>query len=243
MRVVFTKRKPKYKTGSFISIPLKIGDQTIGVLNISDKITGEVFSKDDLILLRSFASYATIALERSNYYSLVGRLRELSITDALTGLFNRRYFEDRFFEELQRSKRHGLSFSLAMIDVDDFKLFNDTEGHLAGDEILKSVAYGAKECLRVIDVFARFGGEEFVVIMPQTTKEEAFMVAERIRIWFKERILPTWNTYPREHLTVSIGIATFPYDGEDRKELLRNADKALYRAKMEGKDKVVLWVD
>lgn len=240
---VFPKRKPKYKTGSFISIPLKIGDQTIGVLNISDKISGEVFSKDDLILLRSFASYATIALERSNYYSLVGRLRELSITDALTGLFNRRYFEDRFFEELQRSKRHGLSFSLAMIDVDDFKLFNDTEGHLAGDEILKSVAYGAKECLRVIDVFARFGGEEFVVIMPQTTREEAFMVAERIRIWFKERILPTWNTYPREHLTVSIGIATFPYDGEDRKELLRNADKALYRAKMEGKDKVVLWTD
>ncbi|MFZ5906107.1 MAG: diguanylate cyclase [Nitrospirota bacterium] len=240
---ISAKKRPKYKTGSFISIPLRIGDQTIGILNISDKITGEVFSKDDLNLLRSFASYATIALERSNYYSLVGRLRELSITDALTGLFNRRYFEDRFFEELQRSRRHGLAFSLAMIDIDDFKLFNDTEGHLAGDEILKSVAYGAKECLRVIDVFARFGGEEFVALMPQTTKEEAFMVAERIRLWFREGIPHTWDTYPREHLTVSIGIATFPHDGEDRKALLRNADKALYRAKMEGKDRVVPWSD
>jgi len=239
---VLAKRKPKYKTGSFISLPLKIGAQTIGVLNISDKITGEVFSKDDLILLRSFASYATIALERSNYYSLVGRLRELSITDSLTGLFNRRYFEDRFFEELQRSKRHNLSFSLAMIDIDDFKLFNDTEGHLAGDDVLKAVSNVAKECLRVIDVIARFGGEEFAVIMPQTSKEEAFLVAERIRTEVKERILRTWDAYPREHLTVSVGIATFPFDGEDRKELLRNADKALYRAKMEGKDKIVLWV-
>ncbi|MEW6585310.1 MAG: sensor domain-containing diguanylate cyclase [Nitrospirota bacterium] len=235
------KRRPRYRTGSFISIPLKIGDQTIGVLNISDKMTGEVFSTEDLSLLRSFASYATIALERSNYYTLVSQLRELSITDALTDLFNRRYFEDRFFEELERSKRHGLSFSLAMIDIDDFKLFNDTEGHLAGDEVLKSVAQVAKECLRVIDVIARFGGEEFAIIMPQTTKEEAYMVAERIRKAVKESILRTWEAYPKEQLSVSIGVATFPHDGEDRKELLRSADKALYRAKMEGKNKVVLW--
>ena len=169
------------------------------MLNISDKISVRSVFEGRSDTAPFFCIVCNDSARRaSNYYSLVGRLRELSITDALTGLFNRRYFEDRFFEELQRSKRHGLSFSLAMIDVDDFKLFNDTEGHLAGDEILKSVAYGAKECLRVIDVFARFGGEEFVVIMPQTTKEEAFMVAERIRDWFKERILPTWNTYPRE---------------------------------------------
>lgn len=235
------RRRPKYRTGSFISIPLKIGEKTIGVLNISDKITGEVFSEEDMALLCSFASYASIALERSMYYNLAGHLKELSITDFQTDLFNRRYFEERLFEELQRSDRHNLSFSLAMIDIDDFKLFNDTEGHLAGDGVLKNIANIAKESLRVIDVIARFGGEEFAVIMPQTEKDEAFLVAERIRKSAKEQLPRTWKIFPRDNITVSIGIATFPHDGKDRKELIRNADKALYRGKMDGKDKTVLW--
>lgn len=236
----FPKRH-KYRTGSFISIPLKLGDKTIGVLNMSDKITGEVFSTEDMALINSFAAYATIALERSTYYTLAGHLKELSVTDSLTGLFNRRYFEERFFEELNRSDRHNLSFSLSMIDIDDFKLFNDSEGHLAGDEILKSIANIAKDCLRVSDVIARFGGEEFAVIMPQTEREEAILVSERIRKSIKEQIPSTWSKFPRKAMTVSIGIATFPYDGKERKDLIRNADKALYTAKMEGKDRTVLW--
>jgi diguanylate cyclase (GGDEF)-like protein len=236
----FPKRH-KYRTGSFISVPLKLGEKTIGVLNMSDKITGEVFSAEDMALISSFAAYATIALERSTYYTLAGHLKELSVTDSLTGLFNRRYFEERFFEELNRSDRHNLSFSLSMIDIDDFKLFNDSEGHLAGDEILKAIANIAKDCLRVSDVIARFGGEEFAVIMPQTEREEAILVSERIRKSIKEQIPSTWSTFPRKSITVSIGIATFPYDGKERKELIRNADKALYMAKMEGKDRTVLW--
>jgi diguanylate cyclase (GGDEF)-like protein len=236
----FPKRH-KYRTGSFISIPLKLGEKTIGVLNMSDKISGEVFSAEDMALISSFAAYATIALERSNYYILAGHLKELSVTDSLTGLFNRRYFEERFFEELNRSERHNLSFSLSMIDIDDFKLFNDSEGHLAGDEILKSIANIAKDCLRVSDVIARFGGEEFAVIMPQTEREEAILVSERIRKSIKEQIPVTWSIFPRKAITVSIGIATFPYDGKERKELIRNADKALYMAKMEGKDRTVPW--
>lgn len=238
---VLIKRRPNYKTSSFISIPLKAGEKTIGVFNISDKVTGEVFSEEDMVILQSFLSYASIALERSMYYSLAGHLRELSITDALTGLFNRRYFEDRFFEELQRSKRHNLSFSLAMIDIDDFKLFNDTEGHLAGDEVLKNIANIAKDSVRVIDVLARFGGEEFAVIMPQTEKEEAFLVAERMRESIKEQLLHTWKLFPKENITITIGVAAFPSDGRDRSELIRNADRALYKGKMEGKDKTVVW--
>jgi len=236
----FPKRH-KYRTGSFISVPLKLGEKTIGVLNMSDKISGQVFSAEDIALISSFAAYATIALERSAYYTLAGHLKELSVTDSLTGLFNRRYFEERFFEELNRSDRHNLSFSLSMIDIDDFKLFNDSEGHLAGDEILKSIANIAKDCLRVSDVIARFGGEEFAVIMPQTEKEEAVLVSERIRKSIKEQIPVTWSVFPRKSITVSIGIATFPYGGKDRKELIRNADRALYMAKMEGKDRTVLW--
>ncbi|MEW6214648.1 MAG: sensor domain-containing diguanylate cyclase [Nitrospirota bacterium] len=239
-RVLF-RRRPSYRTGSFISIPLKIGEKAIGVLNISDKITGEVFSEEDMALLRSFASYASIALERSMYYSLAGHLRELSITDSLTGLFNRRYFEERFFEELQRSERHNLAFSLAMIDIDDFKLFNDTEGHLAGDEVLKNIANIAKENLRVIDIIARFGGEEFAVIMPQTEKDEAFLVAERIRKSIKEHLPRTWKVFPRENITISIGVAAFPSDGKNSKELISNADKALYKGKKEGKDRTIVW--
>jgi diguanylate cyclase (GGDEF)-like protein len=233
--------RPKYRTSSFISVPLKIGEKSIGVLNISDKITREAFSDDDLVLLRSFASYASIALERSTYYSLAGHLKELSITDSLTGLFNRRYFEERFFEELHRSDRHNLSFSLAMIDIDDFKLFNDSEGHLAGDEMLKYIANIAKDSLRVIDVIARIGGEEFSVIMPQTEKDEALLVAERIRSSLREHLPRTWKNFPRDTITISIGIATFPHDGKERKELIRNSDKALYAAKMEGKDRTVLY--
>lgn len=236
----FPKRY-KYRTNSFISIPLKLGDKTIGVLNISDKISGSVFSNKDMELITSFAAYATIALERSTYYSLAGHLKELSVTDSLTGLFNRRYFEERFFEELNRSDRYNLTFSLSMIDIDDFKLFNDSEGHLAGDEILKAIAHIAKDCLRVSDVIARFGGEEFAVIMPQTEKEEAVLVSERIRKSIREQIPCTWKTFPKKAITVSIGIATFPYDGKERKELIRNADKALYIAKMEGKDRTVVW--
>jgi len=237
------RRRPKYRTGSFIIIPLKIGEKTIGVLNISDKITGEVFSEEDMALLCSFASYASIALERSMYYNLAGHLKELSITDFQTDLFNRRYFEERLFEEFHRSNRYNLSFSLAMMDIDDFKLFNDSEGHLAGDGVLKNIAGIAKDSLRVIDVIARFGGEEFAVIMPQTEKEEAYIVAERIRKSVKEQLPCTWKTFPRNNVTISIGIATFPNDGKDRTELIRNADKALYRAKMEGKDRTIVCED
>ncbi len=238
---ILIQRRPTYRTGSFISIPLKIGEKTIGVLNVSDKMTGEYFSLEDLDILHSFASCMSIALERSKYCSLVDYLKELSFTDSLTDLFNKRYFDERFFEELQRSERHNLSFSLAMLDIDDFKLFNDTEGHLAGDEILKNIAKIVKESIRVIDIVARFGGEEFAIIMPQTEKDEAFFVTERIRKSVREQLPHTWRVFPNENVTVTAGVATYPLDGKDLKDLIRNADKALYKGKQEGKDRTVLY--
>ena len=239
--MVTLKRRPRYKTGSFISLPLVSVEKTIGVLNISDKVSGKVFSGEDLSLLHSFAAYASIAIERTLYYNLVGLLRESSITDPLTGLFNRRYFEERLFEELHRSERYVLPFSLAIIDVDDFKLFNDTEGHLAGDEALKSISFIAKDSLRIIDVIARFGGEEFAVIMPQTEKGEAFAVVERIREAVMEKLPRTWKTFPKDNITVCIGVSTFPTDGKNRGDLIRNADKALYSAKVQGKNRTIVF--
>jgi diguanylate cyclase (GGDEF)-like protein len=232
-------RRHKYRTGAFASFPLKTPERVLGVLSVCDKLKGETFSDEDMLLMSSFSSYAAIALERSLYYSLAGQLRELSVTDSLTDLFNRRYFEERLYEELNRSDRHALSFSLLMIDIDDFKIFNDSEGHLAGDDILKAISSILKECVRMTDVVARFGGEEFTVIMPQTLKQEAKIVAERIRESVKEGIPGTRRQFQRGAVTVSIGVAMFPEDGRDRRSLLRSADRALYMAKMQGKDRII----
>jgi diguanylate cyclase (GGDEF)-like protein len=240
-RNLSTHKKPSYRTGSFVCIPLKIGDETIGVLNFADKGSGEVFSEADMEFIRYFASYASIAIKGSQYYSMSEEMRTLSITDSLTGLFNRRYFDDRFFQELQRTIRYDSMFSLAIFDIDDFKLFNDTEGHAAGDEVLKAVSDISRESLRSIDILARFGGEEFAIIMPQTEKNEAFFVAERVRKNIKELMPVRWKNFPREAVTVSIGIAAFPADGKDTKTLIKNADKALYQAKVNGKDRTVIW--
>ncbi len=240
-RNLSTLRKPNYKTGSFVSMPLKIGDEIIGVLNLADKISGEVFSEEDMMFLRYFASYASVAIKGAEYYRRSEEMRTLSITDSLTGLFNRRYFDERIFEELQRGMRYSSEFSLAIFDIDDFKLFNDSEGHIAGDEVLKTIANVSRESLREVDIIARFGGEEFSIIMPQTDKNEAFLVAERVRKSIRSMMHRTWEIFPRERITVSIGIATFPGDGEDAKTLIKNADRALYKAKVSGKDKAVIW--
>jgi diguanylate cyclase (GGDEF)-like protein len=236
-----SKRRPNYRTGSFLSMPLKIGEETIGVLNFADKRTGEAFSEADTEFLSHFASYAAMAIRASQYYQMSEQLRTLSITDSLTGLFNRRYFDSRLFEELQRATRYDTVFTLAIFDIDDFKRFNDTEGHAAGDDVLKTLANIARESLRSIDILARFGGEEFSIIMPQTDKDEAFLVAERVRMNIREFMPAGWKKFPFDKLTVSIGIATFPADGKDAKALIRCADKALYRAKVTGKDRTEVW--
>ncbi len=235
------RNRPIYKTPSFMSIPLKVGDETIGVLNISDKITGEVFLEEDLALIHNFADYASIALKGSTYYNLAENMKKLSLTDPLTNLYNRRYFEERLNEEIDRSERHNLNLSLCIIDIDDFKLFNDTEGHPAGDDILERFSRLVHESMRTIDVLARIGGEEFAVIMPQTDGDEAFSVAERLRNTVKHKLDRTWKKCLKDQMTISIGISTFPADGTDIKQIISNADKALYRAKMHGKDKTFAW--
>ncbi len=239
-RHLSTQRGPTYRTGAFISMPLKIGNEAIGVLNFADRTDRDVFSKADMVFLNYFVSYVSIVIKGAQYYQMSEEMRTLSITDSLTGLFNRRYFDERLFEELQRAVRYDAKFSLAIMDVDDFKLFNDSEGHLAGDKVLNAIAEISRESLRSIDIIARFGGEEFAIIMPQTDREEAFLVAERVRKNIRELVPATWKNFPRECLTVSMGVATLPADCKDAKTLINNVDKALYRAKMQGKDRTVI---
>ena len=233
------KNRARYKTKSFVSIPLRVGSRTIGVINISDKITGEVFSEEDLYLLLSFASYASIALERGAYYRMTEDLKKISVTDSLTELFNRRYFHERLFEEIERSKRHNEPFTIFMLDIDDFKVFNDKYGHLSGDEVLKSVAYAVRDAVRSIDVAARFGGEEFSIILPYTTKMNSYVTAERIRRSVEDIRFIGSKIPSDQKISISIGIAEFPADASSIEELIDKADTAMYLAKARGKNRIV----
>ncbi|MBI4684816.1 MAG: diguanylate cyclase [Nitrospirae bacterium] len=233
--------KPSFNTYSCVSLPLKIEDETIGILNLSDKNSGAPFSEEDISMLSPFILQTSLLLKLAFCHITSGEMEHLSMTDPLTGLFNRRYFDVRFEEEFQRSKRFNMPFSLAMVDIDDFKIFNDTEGHLAGDDILKEVASSMNSVIRANDIIVRYGGEEFAIIMPQTKKAEAFYVAERIRKITKNMIPPTWKKYPKGSLTVSIGIAMFPDCGEPISQLIKCADMALYKAKRLGKNITAVW--
>ncbi len=233
------KNRSVYKTKSFIAIPLKLEDRVIGVVNVSDKVSGGSFSDQDMELLQSFVSFASIALERGAYYSMSEELKMLSMTDPLTGLFNRRYFRERLFEEVERVKRHSECFSAFLIDIDDFKTFNDRFGHAFGDEVLKGVSRTIRDAVRSMDVVARYGGEEFAVILPHTNKKDAFIIAERIREDVEEykKMVKAFKEWP----TISLGVAEFPNDANDIDDLINKADSAMYHAKRTGKNRVVVY--
>ncbi|MDP2690569.1 MAG: sensor domain-containing diguanylate cyclase, partial [Deltaproteobacteria bacterium] len=233
------KNRPVYKTKSFISVPLKLDTRVIGVINVSDKSTGGSFSDHDMDMLLSFASFASIAIERGAYYSMSEELKMLSMTDPLTGLFNRRYFRERLFEEVERVKRHSECFSSFLIDIDDFKSFNDRFGHAVGDDVLKGVSRTIRDAVRSMDVVARYGGEEFAVILPHTSKRDALIIAERIRKDVEEykAMVAPFKEWP----TISLGVAEFPNDAKDIDDLINKADSAMYHAKRTGKNRVVVY--
>ncbi|MFC1708697.1 GGDEF domain-containing protein [Candidatus Omnitrophota bacterium] len=167
---------------------------------------------------------------------LYARVQELAIRDSLTRVFTRRYFLDRFEEELGRSKEFDLSLSSLMIDIDNFKSYNDKYGHLVGDVILKTVADVIKSNCREIDLIGRFGGEEFIVIMPMTSKDGALFAAERIRKSLESKTIKAFDESLK--VTLSIGVASFAQDAQTSQELIDKADWALYRSKRTGKNRV-----
>jgi diguanylate cyclase (GGDEF)-like protein len=168
------------------------------------------------------------------------RLHELSTSDSLTGLHNRGYFDERFREEVIRAKRHERVLSVAMLDVDRFKIFNDTWGHSAGDIALKEVADAIRKALRQTDVVARYGGEEIVLILPETPPDSAVRKLEHIRRLVADMAVPlARRTLPPGSITVSAGVASAPDDGDDVDQLLGRADTRLFAAKQMGRDRVV----
>jgi diguanylate cyclase (GGDEF)-like protein len=232
-----------YKTRSFISYPISIGGRKIGLLNVTDKLSGSNFDDVDLSLLEIVGPQIAVALERSEWQERATQFQLMSITDPLTGLLNRRYLEERLTEELSRSKRYNYSMSCLMIDIDDFKKYNDLNGHPAGDLALKITAHSLKAALRSADIACRYGGEEFCILLPQTSVAEAGVIAERMRQKVAETVYPHGKSQPMGRVSISIGISTFAKNIDTAESVIAAADRALYNAKSRGKNRIEFYVD
>ncbi|MEA2204288.1 MAG: hypothetical protein QOE77_1064 [Blastocatellia bacterium] len=233
----------RYKTNSFISFPIKLGDRRIGLLNVSDKAGGGSYDDIDLSLIESIAPQMALALDRAEWQEKATEFQLMSITDPLTGLLNRRYLEERLNEELSRSKRYGYPMSFIMIDIDDFKHYNDRNGHQEGDHALQLTANCLKSSLRLADVASRYGGEEFCILLPQTALDEAAVIADRIRQMIHTTPYPHGKGQPLGAVTVSIGLSSYSKYLDTPETVIRAADRALYHAKSHGKNRIVAYQD
>jgi diguanylate cyclase (GGDEF)-like protein len=208
------------------------GKEMLGLIRLESRLSS-AFRSDDARLLSSFSDLAAIALEHATLYR---QTTELAITDGLTGLYVQRYYKERVRDEVFRALEHGLPLSVMMIDVDDFKSYNDRFGHLVGDRVLKSVSAVLRETVRVVDLVARYGGEEFSVLLLKTPVHGAQVVAERIRQRVEELVIPVGAENTR--VTVSMGVAGLEPALRDPEAFVDAADRALYQAKREGKNRV-----
>jgi diguanylate cyclase (GGDEF)-like protein len=228
-------RRLRYRSDSYLAVPLRAGGRRLGVVSLTDRVDDRRFSRRDLATVRILATTAALALYREATVAEMAELRRMATVDPVTGLYNRRYFENRLEAEIQRAGRQHQDLAVLMLDIDDFKRINDTWGHIEGDRLLQAVAELLRSRIRVFDVCARFGGEEFVIVMPAAGRQVAARVADRIR-----REVKAGHSQAGVKLTLSIGIGmrgrlTTPT------ALLESADRALIAAKSAGKDAV--WID
>jgi diguanylate cyclase (GGDEF)-like protein len=178
-------------------------------------------------------------IERLAALESAAQFEEQAMTDPLTGVYNRRFLDRRLEEELSRSSRQHLEFSLMMLDLDHFKIYNDLCGHLAGDRALAKIAALLKGAAREMDVVTRYGGEEFCILLPGTPAKEALLAAERVRQALEIETFAGEELLPLGRLTVSIGLATYPLDSDTPAALIHAADLALYKAKSQGRNRIV----
>ena len=211
---------------SLVCMPLIYSSEVVGILYVDD-FAPRQFASDDLQTLEILASFASIAIHNAQAHSTI---RLQAITDSITGLFNRRCFEDLMSRELQRAERHEREFSLALVDVNDFKKYNDTYGHQAGDHALSALGEAIRKAIRSIDIAARYGGDEIVIILPETKLVKAYnMFTNRIKREIEEGFTAISGT--GHVLSVSIGIAAYPHDGKSTPDLVLSADRALLATK------------
>ncbi|MFC1602575.1 diguanylate cyclase [Pseudomonadota bacterium] len=222
---------------SLIAIPLIVERTTIGILYVDDFIARD-FSKRDEAILTLLGTQAAIAIEKMQLFE---KAKRLAITDGLTGLYNHRYFVKQLRDELLRAKRYTHELSVLIIDIDHFKNYNDTNGHLQGNEAIKIVTRVMKDVTRTMDVLSRYGGEEFAVILPETNKQQALQTAIRICKSVEEEKVLGEEKQPLKKLTISVGVAVYPEDATHGAALIECADQGLYQAKHEGRNRVVAY--
>ncbi|MFO8052774.1 MAG: sensor domain-containing diguanylate cyclase [Candidatus Omnitrophota bacterium] len=211
----------------FIIAPLKIKGEITAILIVDNYITKKKITNEDFKIFEMFSEQAAGALENSYSFELT---LAKAHTDSLTGLWNYGYFQYKLDEELAKAKSTNKDISVLMIDIDDFKNYNDNFGHIQGDKALKKIGQTIKDNCRKIDIVCRYGGEEFSLILPSNNKKEARLLAERIRKSIAEQSILNYR------FTVSIGVATFPKDERKKERLVKKADDALYSAKNKGKN-------
>jgi diguanylate cyclase (GGDEF)-like protein len=230
-------RRPRYRTSSFLALPLLVNGDPIGVVTLADRLDERPFDRVDLTAARALAAPAALALLNDRLAEQARELAHAATIDPLTGLFNRRYFQTRIDEEIERARRYELDLALLLADIDDFKQLNDQLGHLAGDYLLRQIAEVFKRSVRVFDVCTRFGGEEFAILMPGSNAGNALIVAERIRSRVESASREDGPLPAHLRITISLGLAVLSADTSSQ-ELIARADRALYRAKAEGKNRV-----
>lgn len=214
----------------FAVVPLLFHERMMGALQVTASDRKRLWHENEILLLRTVADQLAVGINQARLFA---QIQQQALTDSLTGCFNRRSFEMQLDKDLFMAKRLHQPVSLLMLDLDRFKHLNDTAGHDAGDEALRLLAGAFRHELRGVDTAARFGGDEFILILPQAYPEGAMIVAERLRARIERLDIPGYG-----HVTTSIGIATFPIHAGTRAELLRAADEALYSAKRGGRNRV-----
>ncbi|MGI4788078.1 MAG: diguanylate cyclase [Janthinobacterium lividum] len=236
-RLVAEEQRGTEASFAMLLLPLVAGNQTIGVVQYERDAPG-AFTSRDLSRIQALASQAAATLANVRAHQDV---YSQAVTDALTGLYNRRHMQTVLADERRRAQRYSHSLSVIMLDVDGFKGYNDTYGHVQGDVLLKMLAGILQGSVRGVDIVGRFGGEEFIIVMPETPSEEAYQTAERLRLAVAQTIFPGFADDPALVVfkTISLGVATFPDITHDTQALVTLADNALYRAKRGGRNQTI----
>jgi diguanylate cyclase (GGDEF)-like protein len=223
-----------FTTHSIVCVPVQSKSRILGVIQIINSLEEGTFVENDMNILSTIADYAAIAIDNARYFR---RIHELVITDDLTGLFNSRYFHELLDQEVERAQRFHSELSLVFIDLDYFKTVNDTHGHLVGSALLTEVGHLIAKNIRKVDSAARYGGDEFVIILPSTSKSGAIIMVSNLRQALRSHCFITGDGH-KIRITASYGIATFPDDADSKNELVRMADKAMYEVKETTRDNI-----
>ncbi len=237
--VFMVMKKDAQEIGSFglvFSVPLKVEKKIVGFLVADNVFSRERIKKEDIEYLKLFAQQASISIENARLFNDVERL---SLTDGLTGLYTNRYFRKRLGDEIVRTTRLKTKLALAIIDVDYFKRYNDSYGHMVGDRLLVDLAGIIMKNIRQVDFAARYGGDEFVVFFPNTSLEGVQIVTFRLLKAIKNYYMPISGKKIR--FSVSMGLAIYPSNARNKEALFRKADRALYRAKAQGRNQACFY--